>query len=88
MPDRLLDRFDDTGNGWYDDTDEIDIRPATYEVTITKTGRRHTAISYLAKNSPIAARGPKNFTYRLGGPILRKRAGLSRNIGSAAQRRH
>lgn len=87
VPKRLLDRFDDIGNGWYGDEQEIDLREATYTYQQQASGRVHSAITYLAKNAPGVARF-RNFTYRLGGPILGKRAGWSRNIGPSAQQRH
>lgn len=87
IPSQFLDRFDDIGSGWYGGTDEIDIRQSDYRIKLTPSGRRHSAITYLAKNAPgIASR--RGYTYRLGGPILGKRAGLSRNLSPKAQARH
>lgn len=87
VPKWLLDRFDDTGGGWYGDPQEIDIREATYTIERQPSGRMHSAITYLTKNAPAVARH-RNYTYRLGGPILGKRAGWSRNVSPKAQARH
>jgi hypothetical protein len=74
VPKRLLGRLDDTGGGWYGGTDEIDLRTADYGRTCQESGQVHSAITYLAKNAPNVARY-RNYTYRLGGPILGERAG-------------
>lgn len=87
VPEALLDRFDANGSGWYDGSDEIDLTPADYRMERQPSGRLHSAITYLAKNAPGVARY-RNYTYRLGGPILGKRAGWSRNLSPAAQARH
>lgn len=89
VPEPLLDRFDEVGSGWYGGGDEreIDLREADYVLERQPSGRLHSAITYLAKNAPGVA-SHRNYTYRLGGPILGKRAGWSRNIGPAAQARH
>lgn len=87
VPQRLLTRFDDVGSEWYTDEQEIDLTEATYTLKRQASGRMHSAITYLTKNAPAVARY-RNFTYRLGGPILGKRAGWSRNISPSAQQRH
>lgn len=87
IPDALQSRFDDNGSGWYGGSDEIDLTPADYRMERQPSGRLHSAITYLAKNAPGVARH-RNYTYRLGGPILGKRAGWSRNLSPAAQARH
>lgn len=89
VPLSIADRFDGTANRWYGDSDEIKIKPADYRLRRQRSGNIHTAVTYLAKNSPQAARVEKlRLTYRLGGPILGKRVGWSRNISPAAQARH
>ncbi|KQP44026.1 hypothetical protein ASF34_21655 [Methylobacterium sp. Leaf106] len=83
IPPSLQEAFADNVAKWCGDTDEIDVRPADYRLARQPSGRLHSAITYLAKNSPSAAKF-RNFTYRLGGPILGKRAGWSRNLSPAA----
>lgn len=84
IPGEFQATFDANGNGWFVEEDEIKIKPADYIQRLQRSGRRHSAITYLSKNAPAAARS-RNFTYRLGGPILGKRAGWSRNIAPEVQ---
>jgi hypothetical protein len=87
IPRGLRAAFERNAAGWYGDAVEIDTRPATYRVRWTRKGARRSAITYITKNSPKAAHGTDR-DYRLGGPILGKRVGCSRNIDAAARASH
>jgi hypothetical protein len=87
IPRGLRAAFERNAAGWFDNTVEIDTRPATYRVRWTRKGVRRSAITYITKNSPQAAHGTDR-DYRKGGPILGKRTGCSRNIDAPARASH
>jgi hypothetical protein len=73
----------------------VDVRPANQRTLITEAGKRHSAIGYLVKQmSPQAggrmegvgddARWVRHMHRVKGGPVLGKRAGVSRSLGKKA----
>lgn len=86
VPNHLLKTFDTVVEGWVRYPEEIKVCHATYQTRFTRSHKQRNAVGYLTKNSPQAAHN-SNREYRLGGPILGKRAGCSRNIDQRAQAR-
>lgn len=66
---------------------DVDIRKASYTKRLLPSGKTKSDIGYLLKNSPQAAWGTSRM-FQLGGPIVGKRCGCSRNINMNSQEIH
>ena len=87
VPPHLHRRFDKVVRAWCNGSDEIDVRPCTYQTRQNGKGGHKNVLTYVTKNSPQAGRFLQR-TIQLGGPIFGKRYGLSRNLTARARSRH
>ena len=69
---------------WFPAPGAVDVRPANQRVFVTDTGRRMSAIAYIAKQMTPQAWYRRGLIRKAGGPILGKRGGITRNIGAKA----
>jgi hypothetical protein len=70
--------------GWFPEPGAAHVQPADQRVFITETGKRMSAIGYLAKQMTPQAWYKRGLIRKAGGPILGKRGGVTRNIGAKA----
>jgi hypothetical protein len=70
--------------GWFPEPGAADVRPAHQRVFVTETGKRMSAIAYIAKQMTPQAWYRRGLIRKAGGPILGKRGGVTRNIGAKA----
>jgi hypothetical protein len=70
--------------GWFPEPGAADVQPANQRVFVTVTGKRMSAIGYLAKQMTPQAWYKRGLIRKAGGPILGKRGGVTRNLGAKA----
>src|SRR5262249_20722702 len=70
--------------GWFPEPGAAHVQPADQRVFITETGKRMSAIGYLAKQMTPQAWYKRGLIRKPGGPILGNRGGVTRNIGAKA----
>ncbi|WP_210253383.1 hypothetical protein [Microvirga arsenatis] len=63
---------------------EVDMRPASTAAKRTANGRYHSVVTYVLKNMGSNVARGTSLSYKLGGPILGKRCGCSRDIDAKA----
>jgi hypothetical protein len=69
---------------WFPEPGAADVQRAHQVVTLTATGKRMSAIGYIAKQMTPQAWYKRGLIRKRGGPVLGKRGGVTRNIGAAA----
>jgi hypothetical protein len=74
--------------GWFPAPGAAHVQPAHQKVFVDETGRRMSAIGYLAKQMTPQAWYRRGLIRKPGGSILGKRGGFTRNIGPAAIKRY
>jgi hypothetical protein len=72
--------FDKIVRGWFDETDDIDIKAANQSVRWTSSGKIRSAIGYLTKQRTPQATWKTHYSRRRGDPVLGKRARISRTL--------
>lgn len=72
----LLDRYPGPG--------EVDVRPASDVARMAENGKYLSAVTYVCKAMSQRARRKSNQPYRPSGPVMGKRAGMTRNIDAKA----
>lgn len=72
----------------YSGPNEVDVRPASEIARRAENGKLISAPAYVCKALSQRARLKSNQIYRKGGPIVGKRAGLTRNIDHKAVAAH
>jgi hypothetical protein len=84
VPDRLFGDFQQRLVKWFPGPGEMDVRAAHYRVTLTDSGKRKSAISYICKQMTPQAWWGRHLIRVAGGRILGKRGGVSANLTSKA----
>ena len=84
VPPRHFSDLEEKIIAWFPEPGAADIRPADQRVFVTETGKRMSAIGYLAKQMTPQAWYRRGLIRKAGGPILGKRGGVTRNIGGKA----
>jgi hypothetical protein len=84
VPDRLFGDFQQRLVKWFPGPGEMDVRAAHYRVTLTDSGKRKSAISYICKQMTPQAWWRRGLIRVPGGKILGKRGGVSANLTSKA----
>jgi hypothetical protein len=69
---------------WFPEPGAADVQRANQDVRLTADGKQMSAIGYLAKQMTTQAWYKRGLIRKRGGPVLGKRGGVTRNIGSAA----
>jgi hypothetical protein len=84
VPPQHYSDFEEKIIAWFPEPGAADVRPAHQRVFVTETGKRMSAIGYLAKQMTPQAWYRRGLIRKAGGPILGKRGGVTRNIGGKA----
>jgi hypothetical protein len=84
----LMHRLSERLHQRYPDPREVDVRPATNVGRRAHNGKYMSAVTYLVKALSPSARRRSNQIYRRSGPVVGKRAGMTRNIGVKAIASH
>jgi len=84
VPPKHYSDFEEKIIGRFPEPGAADVRPAHQRVFVTETGKRMSAIGYLAKQMTPQAWYRRGLIRKAGGPILGKRGGVTRNIGGKA----
>ena len=80
VPSRHRAKFDDLVTGWLPGPGEVDVTTATQKIRFTWSGKRLTAIGYLAKQMTPQAWYRRGMVRKAGGPIVGKRSGVTRDL--------
>jgi hypothetical protein len=88
VPRRHFLHLEETIIGWLPAPGAAHMQPAHQKVFVDETGKRMSAIGYLAKQMTPQAWYKRGLIRKAGGPILGKRGGITRNIGAAAIERY
>lgn len=88
LPRPLMETFRASLQRRYRDPGEVDVRPASELATRAPNGKLLSAVTYLTKALSPQARRKANQPYRKSGPVVGKRAGMTRNIDIAAVAAH
>jgi hypothetical protein len=81
IPDKHWDHFNNTVKGWFDGPAAVNIKPASQATRRNRNGKALSAIGYLTKAAPPQrTRYNPTILYRLSGPILGRRSGMTRNL--------
>jgi hypothetical protein len=88
VPPRKFEKLERTVIGWFPEPGVADVSRRDQKVFVTSNGKQKSAIGYITKQMLPQACWRRPRIRRAGGPILGKRGGVTRNIGSAAIERY
>jgi len=80
VPSRHRPKFDELVTGWFPGPGETDVTTAHQKTRFTWSGKRLTAIGYLAKQMTPQAWYRRGLIRKAGGPIVGKRSGVTRDL--------
>jgi hypothetical protein len=84
LPKRLIDTLRGCLMDRYQQHGEVDVRPASEIAKRAENGKLMSAVTYVTKAMSQRARRKSNQPYRPSGPVMGKRAGMTRNIDAKA----